>query len=73
MGCLAEDRIGPPHPNPRQPLHALLYLVHPCTRLPEGEGGARERDAACLDPILFSNYFPYRSPSGLSVAYDEMR
>ncbi len=27
-----------PHPNPRQPLPALPYLVHPCTRRLEGEG-----------------------------------
>ena len=27
-----------PHPIPRQPLPALLYLLHPCSRLPQGEG-----------------------------------
>ena len=30
-----------PHPGPRQPLPALLYLLHPCSRLPEGEGEKR--------------------------------
>ena len=27
-----------PHPGPRQLLPALLYLLHPCSRLPQGEG-----------------------------------
>ena len=27
-----------PHPNPRQQIHALLYLLRPCSRLPKGEG-----------------------------------
>ena len=30
-----------PHPDPRQPLPALLYLLHPCSRLPQGEGERR--------------------------------
>ena len=29
---------GTPSPGPRQLLPALLYLLHPCSRLPEGEG-----------------------------------
>jgi hypothetical protein len=36
---LEKDRMRAacPHPDPRQLLHALLYLAYPCARLPEGD------------------------------------
>ena len=68
----SETTLFGPHPIPRQLLPALPYLLHPCSRLPQGEG-EQERIYWFSDGVNFARCRYQRQTRDDAVGVEAVR